>query len=184
MASRSSRRKPSEHRKIPAGRAAAGSRGRRKQEAVRSTAGIQGRAEAALESEVPSSWPEKTGRRTAWREHRLVTVLLDGSELGFATEPVDVAATKTPFSVAKTLCDVAHFFPISMGLRCECLAHHVRLTRTANLNPKENDHGCGSSRRKRANTKQSQQDASAAEPARGRQKTRSSPKIAGDSRTR
>jgi hypothetical protein len=35
--------------------------------------------------------------RGNWREHRLVTVLLDGSELGFATEPVDVAATKTFF---------------------------------------------------------------------------------------
>ena len=44
------------------------------------------------------------------------------------------------FPVATSLCDVAHFFPISMGLRCECLAHNVRLTCTANSNPKENDH--------------------------------------------
>lgn len=60
--------------------------------------------------------------------------------------PIDRARSasplpKSPFSVATSLCDVAHFFPISMGLRCECLAHNVRLTCTANSNPKENDHG-------------------------------------------
>jgi hypothetical protein len=77
------------------------------------------------------------------REHRLVTVLCDGSELVFAPvahllvllrqPPIDRARSasplpKSPFFVATTLCDVAHFFPISMGLRCECPAHNVRRT--------------------------------------------------------
>src|SRR5262249_5957965 len=53
-----------------------------------------------------------------------------------------------PFSVATILCDVGHFFPVATRLPCGRLAHNVRLTCTANSNPKENDHG--SSRRQRS----------------------------------
>ena len=57
------------------------------------------------------------------------------------TEPGRRRRYQNPlFRVATSLCDVTHFFPMATRLPCGRLARDVRLTCTANSNPKENDH--------------------------------------------
>jgi hypothetical protein len=103
-------------------------------------------------SDTSSDWPTATtlGHYGTRKIAAAAALIGDGglcSPLIVPTIRKPVAAV-SPFSVATILCDVSHFFPVATRLPCGRLADNVRLTCTANSNPKENDHG--SSKRQRS----------------------------------